>query len=588
MNIFKNRKLIFTGQQGAALPMVLMLMVVMILLSAAAYQLSQGNTSIISRTTSNEKALYAAEQGYNRCLWRLNNEDSSFFTAEDSSPEEITYGEHDDPYNLYEPEDGTNYRLNILVPLVEIDGQSVRSEDTTRRIIRSTGWDTAYPDHLRTIEVEIYKKAFTQYAMVNNTEIGASGNPIYWTTGEVLYGPLHTNATLYVTGTPVFYGAVTYVNGINIDVSENINNPAIFTKGNAVSSQITLPTSNPKLKALACIDGHYYKGRTCISLLGSGGYDVRYYNSSNNKWYYNGVEYVFSKTKDGTSNTNSSNCWTSAELQNEAASSGTAHMIQRVDNGNWYSSFAAFAATTSSLPLPPNRVIYVDGTTGGDDRVGKFAPDLANVFVSGKLSGRLTIAAANNIYITGYNPCDWKKPVSSWFDNEDAGVIYQNTDFSQEEVNGKWDHTAVTGVGEDMLGLVSNSKVQIMHYNWPTNYHEVYYYSYSSKRNYNDYCWSGDLDVAPENIKIYAAIFTCNMSFGFESHTSGSQKNDINLIGSLTQNIRGAVGTIGSTGYDKIYCHDPRMLYYSPPFFPEPSNTGWRSARWDEISNHIE
>ena len=52
------------NQRGAALPLVLMVMIIMFILSAAAYQVSQGNIGLIAIASSNEKALYAAEQGY--------------------------------------------------------------------------------------------------------------------------------------------------------------------------------------------------------------------------------------------------------------------------------------------------------------------------------------------------------------------------------------------------------------------------------------------------------------------------------------------------------------------------------------------
>ena len=155
----------FKNQHGAALPMVLILMVFMVLFSAAAYQISQVNTSGVAMASSSEKALYAAEQGYNKTLWRINNEKPSFLAAEDSSPDPITYGGKD--YNLYELNPGPNYRINVLVPLIDIAGSTV--EDNYRRIIRSTGWDSRYPERLRSIEVEVYKKTFTQYVMANNS-----------------------------------------------------------------------------------------------------------------------------------------------------------------------------------------------------------------------------------------------------------------------------------------------------------------------------------------------------------------------------------------------------------------------------------
>ncbi|NLV22835.1 MAG: DUF4900 domain-containing protein [Syntrophomonadaceae bacterium] len=597
------------NQHGATLPMVLIVMVLMVILSAAAYQVSQGNTGIIAMASSSEKALYAAEQGYNRTLWRLNNEKTNFLVIEDASPDQIQYGGKD--YNRYELTAGPNYRVHVLVPLIDIGGST--DEDNYRRIIRSTGWDSRYPERLRSIEVEVYKKTFTQFCMANDSERDRDGNPLYWVSGEVVYGPLHTNDTLYVSGTPVFHGPVTYVNGINISPSSNLYNPAIFRKGHSqIPETLSFNSSLSNLKANALIDGHYYNGRTCIYLLENGGYNIRYYDQSTGRWYYNGVEYRFRPTKDGNpANWLQTNLWWSWEIENERADNSSDIMFQKVtrdNDGNIisienYRSFADLAATVPSLALPANGVIYVDGNTGGGSTgdsaaVSKFGITLGNVFVSGKLDGRLTIAAANNIFIASHDPCDWRKPSwsSSWYDNP-SGVTYSNTDFNQVFENGEWSHTEVTGSsGEDMLGLVATNNVTVMHYNWPSQYHNVRYrISIPDFLEYDDYCYtfmnlSLPVDHAPDNIYLHAAIYAQEESFGFEAYDRGRDKDTCYVAGSIAQKYRGPQGVSGflsSAGYKKNYSHDPRLLYDSPPHYPDPANSGWQSSHWSEIKDHI-
>ena len=613
MRYIKSPITLFRNQHGAALPMVLILMILMIILSAAAYQVSRGNTGLVAIASSSEKALYAAEQGYNRTLWRLNNEKSDFLAAEDSNPDLIQYDDKD--YNLYELEPGPNYRLNVLVPLIEIEGQTDKVEDNNRRIIRSTGWDSRYPERLRTIEVEVYKKTFTQFVMANDSERDKAGNPLYWISKEVVYGPLHTNDTLYVSGTPVFHGPVTYVKGIDIQPAENMYNPAIFRKGNSqVAETLAFSSSLSNLKAHARIDGHYYNGRTCIHLLENGGYNVRYYDTRVPGWFYNGVEYRFRSTKDGNpANWLQTNLWWYYEIENEQANNSNDIMFQRVVRNpdgtinesetnkkeNGYRSFDAFAATCSSLQLPNNGVIYVDGGTGGNDSRGisKYNPARGNVFVSGKLDGQLTIAAANDIFITAHNPCDWKKPSwsSSWYDNP-AGVTYSKTGFDQIFENGEWSYTKVTGKGEDMLGLVATNHVDVLHYNWPSQYHNVRYrISVLDWFDYDDYCYTFmnldlPVDHAPENIYLHAAIYAQEESFGFEAYDRGREKGFANVVGSIAQKYRGPQGMSGfldKDGYKKNYSHDPRFLYDAPPHFPDPANSGWQSSRWSEIKDHI-
>lgn len=209
--------------------------------------------------------------------------------------------------------------------------------------------------------------------------------------------------------------------------------------------------------------------------------------------------------------------------------------------------------------LPSNGVIYVDGTQGG-----QWDTATGNVFVSGTLDGRLTIAAANDIYITNKNPTEMHYDSAA----VTGGIKYTNTTLSGANTS------------NDMLGLVAEGYVRILHYDW---FGDTWWdrWDWSSERN----------NVAPTNITIYAAIFATNNSFEFDRHDEGTAKGTINFFGSITQKYRGAVGTFYSgssqraTGYSKNYWHDPRMAYLSPPHFLEPLNAGWVLSGWHEIAN---
>lgn len=575
------------NSRGFALPLVLGVMAVLAILSFSAYQISINNQTLLSRTIDTDKALYQAENGYNQCLWELNSTSYTFYKALDKNPEDYTF--NGAPYKRYRLPDQDNYRLEILVPMKKLPGVDDLQESNNDLIIRSTGWETSNPNYMRTIEVEVYKRSFTQHVAVNNTEKGANGQKIYWTNRDEMYGPFHTNDTLYVRGAPNFYGLVTYgkgiamedVNGNTISGNQAILNPYIFHKGVAKTDALPLPTSNPELKAHSLINGHYYNGRTCIYLLEEGGYNVRTYDAKNKVWKYNGVEY---EIKD--ENTRQ---WTQNERENER-NTGNKAMYHRKDNNTSYFSFDAMAATIDSLELPNNGVIYVDGKQGNGTGSNKFDRELGNVFVSGKLKDRLTITAANDIYITAHDPCDWKRPpaanaLSNWLDTE-PGVTYNDTKFDQVfGSDGLWDYTAVKDSYSDMLGLVANRKIQILHYGWPSNF------NYSSHSTPN-YYWNVNQELHPSNVYIYAAMYAATEVFGFEDYDRGSYKGgDIVLYGSITQQYRGPVGTFSgnnmSTGYNKKYSHDPRMLVDAPPFYPNPSDIGWLSSRWNETENHI-
>lgn len=112
---------------------------------------------------------------------------------------------------------------------------------------------------------------------------------------------------------------------------------------------------------------------------------------------------------------------------------------------------------------------------------------------------------------------------------------------------------------------------------------------------YKDYCWTFlnlglPVDHAPDNIYLHAAIYAQEESFGFEAYDRGRDKDTCYIAGSIAQKYRGPQGVSGflsSAGYKKNYSHDPRLLYDSPPHYPDPANSGWQSSHWSEIKDHI-
>lgn len=204
-----------------------------------------------------------------------------------------------------------------------------------------------------------------------------------------------------------------------------------------------------------------------------------------------------------------------------------------------------------------NGVIYVDGEVS--DSKSKWNKKLGNIFISGKLNGRLTVAASNNIYITGYDPTEF-----DWWDARyTGGITYYDTIFDMQG--------NVVNDGDDMLGLIAGEYIRILHYGW-----------------FDDWSW---IMVAPKDITIHAALFALHKSFEFEDYDEGSRLGKITLVGSICQYRRGAVGTFGSswgwndTGYEsKDYTHDRRMAYDTPPHFLEPVNAGWEIVSWKRVT----
>jgi hypothetical protein len=331
----------------------------------------------------------------------------------------------------------------------------------------------------RKLKVRIQKKSFTRYIYFTDSEMSENGNTIWFITSDVIHGPLRTNDIIHIDGDPVFEGKVI----THEYIYERPGSNPDFQQGyEEYADSLEIPSSNTDLIywSRASFGGYYYYGRTEIELLPNG-----YLNITNSNPLSEGP--------------------------------------------------------TGIVPLPSSGVIYVDGAQspgsapeskyyGGWNTYNsaKWNDNNGNAFVQGTLSGKLTIAASNHIYITG-------------------DITYQNPN-------------------DDMLGLIANNWIYINHYDQ-----------------------SGS-DVAPNSITVKAAIFALNRSFGFEAFRDGPAKDTLHIEGSIAQAYRGPIGTFSAftgqklSGYSKDYRYDDRMLYDEPPHFLPPLNAGFEIVSWEEVA----
>jgi hypothetical protein len=96
----------------------------------------------------------------------------------------------------------------------------------------------------------------------------------------------------------------------------------------------------------------------------------------------------------------------------------------------------------------------------------------------------------------------------------------------------------------------------------------------------------------PDNAQIHAAMMATgrangeNGSFGVVDYGSGSPRGNLNVWGSIVQEVRGAVGTFSgsgpATGYSKRYRFDRRFQTLAPPHYPRLATklniSGWREG----------
>jgi hypothetical protein len=415
-------------------------------------------------------------------------------------------------------------------------------------------------------------------------EEDSSGNTVFWGPNDVLNGGLFTDDIIHTLvdpssgNIPTFNGVVNYndsnkgeaaavaaqlnVNAIQDYVAGGIAAEFPNCTGNLpqYASNLKLPPDDSALKAIAQDgQGDYYYGRTCIYLQGNQYYVYNLYN--------------------GVTNDN---------------------------NGN-------------PKPLPENGVIYVDGKTDKDgqslednsynpdgsineanyDPAGKFNTSYGNVFVSGTLSGQLTIVAANNIYLTAADPTNLTNGGSSP-DPADVNGSASLVTYSTNTQFG-YSNTGATTAGTDMLGLVANNYVMILRWGWPTStgFDGVSDHPTDAYTDYSPYLSS------TSTVNLNAAILAINYGFEYESYwpTPVGATNlttdcsypynapNLQITGSIIQKYRGAVagGDINyeyngptelGNGFVKQYYYDDRMQSEMPPYFLQPANSGWGTYGW--------
>lgn len=199
-----------------------------------------------------------------------------------------------------------------------------------------------------------------------------------------------------------------------------------------------------------------------------------------------------------------------------------------------------------------------------------------NVYIEGVVKGRVTIAAAQSVVVTG--------------DIMLAGGLN----------------------GDDLVGLVATNTVEVLHprlhrYSWTnctrangTSCQQRGSWAYRDLRGdaaaeYPAGTWPHRIAdpttgvVTPTTgLQIQASIQTLQHSFAVQNFNVGrgrSANGSLWVRGSIAQRYRGAVGTSGSpgTGYDKDYRYDVRLRYTAPPYFPHWVNAQWSMRYSGEI-----
>jgi type II secretory pathway pseudopilin PulG len=213
------------------------------------------------------------------------------------------------------------------------------------------------------------------------------------------------------------------------------------------------------------------------------------------------------------------------------------------------------ASPLYSGPLPPHGVIYDSNETCSSEytpfnvayETGTIGT-CGNINVEGSYAKPLTIAAENNVVITG--------------------------------------NLLKTGE-EAMLGLIANNfirvyhPVELVHPKECTNEYDSHGHKTGEKctENLSITECKGNLAGSLSNVKIEAALLAIKHSFIVDNYKCGAQLGTLNVKGAIAQKYRGAVGTTGNSGYIKNYEYDQRFQTTEPPEFTAPVESDWVIGR---------
>lgn len=451
-----------------------LIFLILIISFMAVYILAVANgISEASRTANLKKAYYVADAGLVDAYERIVQSGASTFASSTcvnpNIPSTCTVA--------YIPSSTTD---NGVYSVGSVNGSYTVSivysgSPRTNYIITSQG---TYGNVSRVLQLKILGASISRFAYWSQTEINPQLGTLWWISGMLTTGPIQTNGTFNIIGNPVFDGAVSEVGASPNYKDGTGNNPASTTK------------SDP---GFIFPDG-LTNNAPAINLPPAGTLS----------------DYSTSATNGGLTLTGASTI-----IFNPA---GTITVTGNVINSSCTTT-TAYHNTTMNIPT--SGVIYVQST--------KTIPNChsnssdGNATVQGTLNGQLTVAADQNVYISG-------------------NVQYETNPITNPS-------------STNMLGLVANQNITVI-----------------------------EAD-APAQLAIDGVLVALLGSFDVDQYSKnpdpiggGLDGAVMSQFGSLVNFASGCTGVVNNNGqlvdgWNQIQSYDTRLASLAPPGFPPLVNS---------------
>jgi Tfp pilus assembly protein PilX len=538
------------SEDGFTMIIALGVMLVTSLLLVAAFTAANGDTHLSHQDTLQKQAYYAALAGVQEYEYQLQNNPNYWQNCSNT------------PANLVPQRSDERYEIKLLLA----NGKSTcNSEKPFESLIESTGAEAntfriesigcagktamatcsgqpkstvATRTAIATFQVTGFLQYvyFTQYETRDPALYNPKGNcsqyraqrpsectTIYFVSGDNVNGPMHTDDTAAICGTPEF-GRAGHTPKDMVEINKGVTYEGC---GGGSAPKYNSPT------------GTYSVGEELVApeqdtSLGA-------YVEPNNS--FGGVT--------------------------QLVLNGTTNKITVINKG-----------VEKTVSWPENGLIYVEG--GGSACAYNFTgsaadgaaekekeTNCANVYVHGTYSKSLTIAAENDVIVNGST---YPTSVAGKLGIEPSGTAVLGliaTHFVR--IYHPVGATYAANRGSCKSGDTYNSATKVCEYE-------------NSKDGCNAPDLSAAEDTTngwgtQQNIWLYAAILSTSHSFAVDNYNCGSELGELNVYGAVAQKFRGIVGTSGSTGYIKNYNYDQRLATDEPPYFLAPLKAGWKVAR---------